>query len=104
MEGGFSPNKFMPGLNPEDAEAFGEALESADLSVKPMIRNLAMPIPRTMPTTRTEIEYEIHCDGECVAMTFGEKAEEEAWHYANLYAQDGEVKVYHVTKIIEPIG
>lgn len=32
MEGGFSLEKFMPGLLPEDAEAFGEALESADLS------------------------------------------------------------------------
>jgi hypothetical protein len=32
MEGGFSLEKFMPGLLPEDAEALGKALESADLS------------------------------------------------------------------------
>lgn len=32
MEGGFSLGKFMPGITPEDADAFGEALESADLS------------------------------------------------------------------------
>ena len=35
MEGGFSLDKFMPGLSPEDAEAFGKALETADLSDEP---------------------------------------------------------------------
>jgi hypothetical protein len=38
MEGGFSLEKFMPGLKPEDADAFGKALESADsLEVDPWI-------------------------------------------------------------------
>lgn len=35
MDGGFSLDKFMPGLLPEDAAAFATALESADMSGEP---------------------------------------------------------------------
>jgi len=57
-----------------------------------------------MGGTWTEVEYEIHCDDECVAITFGDDAETEAWRYAGVYSQDGVIKVYMVTKTYEPIG
>jgi len=35
MEGGFSLEKFMPGLEPGDADAFADALESVDPTTEP---------------------------------------------------------------------
>lgn len=35
MPNGFNLDDFVPSISPEDAQAFGEALESADLSMAP---------------------------------------------------------------------
>jgi len=52
---------------------------------------------------KTEIDYEVRCDDECIAITSGENALEEAWHYASVYERDGDVTIYKVTKLYEPI-
>ena len=60
-----------------------------------------------MNQDREEIEYQVHCDGECVAVTSGGEAgeaEADAWHYARQYAQDGDVKVYQVFKTYVLLG
>lgn len=55
MEGGFSLDQFMPGLLPEDADAFATALESADLSGAPYHMRMWQPI-ETAPKDGTEID------------------------------------------------
>lgn len=49
------------------------------------------PMPEAKST-----EYEIFCGDECVAVT---DTYEDARHYAMVYSQDGEVRIYEVQKI-----
>ena len=50
---------------------------------------------------KTEIEYEVYCDGEFAAST---NSESEAWRYVEDYRSDGPVLVYEVTKTYSLIG
>lgn len=63
-------------------------------------------LPKPPAGCRIETEFEVYVGDECVAITSGpaEEAERDAWHYVNAYSDAPEVRIYKVTKYIEPIG